>query len=113
MLALLICTTGLYAQKAMYTTQEEVATAAIAALDSIVQLPDNQKKLAKENIRGNYTFQITVAEKSRIVSMRFMEKSEQGTIHGQNYLNRYVKELKLGFKVPKGNYYKFDYTFKL
>lgn len=100
------------AQKAMYTTQEDVAVAATAALDSIVQLPAQQKRFAKENIRGEYTFEITITEKARIVSMRFLERSDLASIHGQNYLNRYVKELKLGFKVPKGNFYTFEYTFK-
>lgn len=104
-------TTSLFAQKTMHSTSEAVETAAVAELNELMKDPDFLKILKKEGVEGAYEFQITVKEKGQITSMRFLNKSENGSIKGQNFLNNLVKKHKFSFKVPKGNFYKFNYNF--
>ncbi len=102
-----------FSQKEMHLTAEDVEAAATAELDELMSDPKFLKILEKEEVKGQYTYQITVKEKGQIASMRFLEKSENADIKGQNFLNNLVKKHKFSFKVPKGNFYKFDYTFKI
>ena len=102
-----------FGQKAFYETEAEVAQAAIEELNVLMKDEKFLKKLSKEKIRGSYTFQITVREKGMIASMFFIEKSEDADISGQNFLNNLVRNHKFTFKVPKGKYYKFTYTFHI
>lgn len=100
-------------QKPIFESQEEVVAAAISELDSLVTNPKFLETLNKENVHGTYHFQIGIGDKGQINTMRAMERSEDASIHGQNYLNNLVKTHKFNFKLPKGNYYRFEYTFIL
>ncbi len=110
-ICLTMITSNLFAQKPLYETTEDITMAATTELDELMRDSDFLKILDKEGVEGTYHFQITVKEKGQITSMRFLEKSEDASVHGQNFMNNLVKKHKFGFKVPKGNFYKFEYTF--
>ena len=70
-----------------------------------------QEYFQDNNIKGSYTFQITVWNKGEVVSVLAVERSKDGTIPNQNSIKNYIKLLKFGFKVPKGKRYTVDHTF--
>ncbi len=109
---MLLTLTG-FSQKEMHQTAEAVEAAAVQELDELMSDPKFLEILEKQEVKGEYSYQITVKEKGQIASMRFLEKSDDADIKGQNFLNNLVKKHKFGFKVPKGNFYKFNYTFKI
>lgn len=100
------------AQKEYHQDQSAIEAAGISQLDLMMQNEKVLKKLKKEDIHGEYTYKITVKEKSKIASMLFLDKSESASMKGQNYFNNLVSNYKFDFKMPKGNYYTFEYTFK-
>lgn len=100
------------AQKDYHKDQSAIEAAAISQLDGMMHNEKVLKKLNKEDIHGDYTYKVTVKEKSKIASMLFLNKSESASIKGQNYFNYLVSNYKFDFKIPKGNYYTFEYTFK-
>lgn len=98
-------------QKPFYKDQTEIEIAATEELNTLMKDEKILKDLAKTDIHGLYTYKITVNDKSQIASMQFLEKSEDGSIRGQNHFNYLVRKHKFNFKTPKGNYYTFNYTF--
>ena len=100
-----------FCQKAMLENAEEIEISAKNELDLMMADHDFLMELQKQKIAGSYTYQITVKEKGMVGSMLFLNKSEDASITGQNYFNNLVKTHKFTFRVPKGNFYKFDYTF--
>lgn len=100
------------AQRSILDTQEDVTRAATAQLDSLMQDEKFLKTLAKEGVHGEYTYQIGVGDKGQINTMRALNRSPDASIDGQNFMNNLVKVHKFDFKLPKGNFYKFEYTFK-
>ena len=99
------------AQKPFYKDQAEVEIAATAELNTLMNDAKVLKEISKKNIHGSYTYKITVNDKSLIASMQFLEKSEDASVSGQNHFNYLVRQHKFNFKIPKGNYYTFNYTF--
>lgn len=99
------------AQKPFYKDQAEVEVAATAELNNLMKDEKVLKEIAKKNIHGSYTYKITVNDKGLIASMQFLEKSEDASISGQNHFNYLVRKHKFNFKIPKGNYYTFNYIF--
>ncbi len=100
------------AQRSILDTQEAVAASAIAQLDSLMKDEKFLKTLAKEDVHGDYVYQIGVGDKGQINTMRALSRSDNASIDGQNYINNLVKIHKFDFKLPKGNFYKFEYTFR-
>lgn len=100
------------AQKPYYQDPLEIKAAAIAELNTLMKDEKLQKEIAKRKIKGAYTYKIKIDGKSRIASMQFLNKSSDGTVEGQNFFNYLVREHKFSFKLPKGNYYSLEYTFK-
>lgn len=100
------------AQKEYHKDQSAIEAAAVIQLDNMMRDEKILKKLNKEGIHGDYTYKVTVKEKSKIASMLFLDKSESASIKGQNYFNYLVSNYKFDFKIPKGNFYTFEYTFK-
>lgn len=98
-------------QKPFYKDQSEIEVAATTELDVLMKDEKVLKEIAKKDIRGSYTYKITVNDKSQIASMQFLEKSEDASINGQNHFNYLVRQHKFNFKIPKGNYYTFQYQF--
>lgn len=109
--SLVILALGAQAQRPYVETNDEFIDLATKDLDAHMQDEKFLKKMAKEDIHGSYTYQITVGDKGKITHMRSLERSEEASIHGQNTLNDLVKKYKFDFKIPKGNYYNFQYTF--
>jgi len=99
------------AQRPYVETNDEFIELATKDLDAHMKDEKFLKKMEKEDIHGSYKFQITVGDKGKITHMRSLERSEDASINGQNTLNDLVKKYKFDFKIPKGNYYNFEYTF--
>ncbi len=102
-----------YAQRPFVESNEEFTELATKNLNDLVQDEKFLKKMDKKDVHGSYTYQITVGDKGKITSMRSLERSEGANINGQNTLNDLVKKHKFDFKIPKGNFYNFQYTFIL
>lgn len=100
------------AQKEYHKDKDAIEAAASDQLDVLMQNEKVLKKLAKEEIHGEYTYKVTVREKSKIASMLFISKSANASLKGQNYFNYLVAKHKFDFKIPKGNFYTFNYTFR-
>lgn len=68
--------------------------------------------VTKSQLKGTYTFELTVKNKGQVVSMNILERGEDGTISFQNDLKDFIMyKFRFSFKVEKNRYYKFDYTF--
>jgi hypothetical protein len=109
----LFISTGLAAQKkVLLEDQDEIVAAAKAELDSAMMSPEGYFYLAgqKYEIRGAYTFDITVFDKGKVVSVFAVENNE-GTVDGQNTLKDIILTYVFSFQMPKGKRYKFQYTF--
>ena len=65
----------------------------------------------KYGIKGEYTYDLTIREKGDIATV-FAQGNNNGTIDAQNKLKDFLMEFEFNFKLPKGKYYKFTYTFK-
>jgi hypothetical protein len=102
---------NLFAQREILESKDEVVILAKKNLDNLLKTEKFQKKLTKEDVHGSYTFKITVNDKGRISSMRALDRSEDASIPGQNFLNNLVRKHKLKFRIPKGKSYQFNYTF--
>ena len=109
---LFLCAFSANAQKEYHKDQSAIEAASVSQLDAMMKDEKILKKLSKEDIHGDYTYKVTVKEKSKIASMLFLDKSESASIKGQNYFNYLVSTHKFDFKIPKGNYYTFEYTFR-
>jgi hypothetical protein len=91
---------------------EEYIRLASSELDISCQTGLIHEYVLESGTKGSYTFEITIKGKGQIVSMNIKERSDDGTIAYQNALKDFVmNKVKLSFKIPKEQYYKFDYTF--
>lgn len=97
-----------FAQK---DTDEYIADA-VRQLDTSCAGGDIREYVVKNGIKGTYTFEITIKGKGQIASMNILSRGEDGSIPHQNALKDFVMfRYKLDMKLPKGRYYKFEYTF--
>jgi hypothetical protein len=101
----------MYGQREIIEDSDRTVELAMADLDESMKDEKFLKKLDKEDVHGDYTYKITVDDKGRISSMRALEKSENATINGQNFLNDLVRKHKFDFRIPKGVSHQFEYTF--
>ena len=94
-------------------TKEEIIKQATLDLDNAMTAPEGGlfKFGKKYNIKGTYTFQLTIRDKGDIVSV-FVVEQKEGNIAAQNKLKDAVFDYRLSFKMPKNKDYKFNYTFK-
>lgn len=102
---------NLFAQREILENEDKVIQQATENLDNLLKDEKFLKKLGKEEVHGSYTFKITVNDKGRISSMRALERSQDASIPGQNFLNDLVRKHKFKFRIPKGQSYQFNYTF--
>lgn len=110
---ILLTETAALAQRPYVETNEQFVELATKDLDLLVKDEKFLKDMDKDDVHGSYKFQITVGDKGKITHMRSLERSEDASINGQNTLNDLVKKYKFDFKIPKGNFYNFQYTFIL
>lgn len=115
---LLIILTSVSAQaqkkkKMLLEDRDVIIQTAIHELDSAMMAPEGELYLfaQENNIAGEYIFDITIREKGEVASV-FVAGSTGGTIKSQNMFKDKVKEFSFHFKMPKGNTYKFQYTFR-
>ncbi len=103
-----------YAQKkVLVETQEEVEALAIKDLERAMTGPEGELFLfGKENtIEGEYTFKLSLGDKGKVTSIFVIERVG-GDIPMQNKVKDAAKEFRFSFKLPKGKYFKIQYTFK-
>lgn len=100
-------------KKPFFSDKEEITQAAVTELDSLMKGPEGELFLfAKENnIRGEYTFDITIKNKGHVSSV-FVAGNVGGDIPSQNSLKDKILEHKFFFKTPKNKSFKFQYIFK-
>jgi len=98
------------AQKPFYDTKDEVVDAAKQVLDEEIKTGKLKDYVESHQIKGNYTFDITIRHKGEVVTV--MAIDHDGTVNHQNLLKDYIKEMKFPFKMPKTKSFKFNYAFK-
>ena len=106
---------GSYAQKKpLITERDAIIAEAKKELDATMASPESKLKkfIVKNAIRGEYIFDITIAEKGKVITV-FAVSSDADNIKMQNQLKDQVKLLLFNFKMPKDKSYKFQYTFNL
>ena len=99
--------------KPLLESKEEIIRQANLDLEQAMNPPEGElyKIGQKFNIRGTYSFRLTIRDKGNIVSV-FVAGQQDGNIPSQNKLKDAVFDFRLSFKMPKNKDYKFDYTFK-
>jgi hypothetical protein len=100
-----------FAQKRVIANQIEVKKAAVETITKDMQSEGGLFELKQEyQITGVYVYDITIKNKGEVISV-FAVRNEDGTIPFQNRVKDYIKEMKMGFKMPKNKSYKFRYKF--
>ena len=102
---------GLQAQKDLLTEPATVEARVIAELDAFQRSESWLKWVEKNEVKGFFSYEITVWNKGEVVSVRPLERSEGAEIKHQNAIKDILKEMKFDFKVPKGNRYLVSYQF--
>lgn len=113
---LLIVTFGIssYSQKKdLIEDKDQILERAKAELELSQSPPEGALYLfvQKNNIKGEYTYDITIREKGDVATV-FSVGNNNGTLDSQNKLKDFLMAMEFNFKMPKGKYYKFRHTFK-
>lgn len=110
---LLFVSSGIAQKKKLVESKEEIETLAKAEFDLAMKGPEGSLYLlaTEYNIKGEYTFKITLGDKSKVVSV-FVINREGGDIGSQNKVKDAVKAFKFNFKLPKNKNYSFEHKFK-
>lgn len=115
-IALFSLNSGLQAQKKLplLESKNEIIQRAIAELDSAMQAPKGELYLfiQKYQIKGEYTMQLTLRDKGKVVSV-FVADKNNADIPSQNRLKDRLMKFKFQFKMPKNKDYKLNYHFNL
>lgn len=109
-LLLVLGTSQLSAQKRLLSDQQEVTNAAIHAIEVSMSNGHLFELKEKYQITGTYVFDITIRKKGEVAAV-FAVENNGGTIAFQNRIKDTIKEMKMGFKMPKNKNYKFTYQF--
>ncbi len=113
-LVALLCSffsTQSFAQKNLISDQKEIISTAAQVFTTAMEEGGDLDLLAKENnFTGAYVIDITIRNKGEVASV-FVVNRDGGSIEVQNMLTDYIKEMKMGFKMPKNKSYKFRYQF--
>lgn len=103
-----------HAQKKQYFDDpQKIKEAATKQLDSDMQGPEGVLFLwaQKNEIKGSYTFDISLAKNGKVVNVYVKDKGKNATIPNQNKLKDRIFIHKFNMKLPKGKIYKFEYLF--
>ena len=102
----------MHKKKTLIEDPDEIIMTAAKVIEASMKEGGELYELAKEyQFTGTYTIDITVHGKGLVASV-FIADREEGSIAVQNRLKDYIKEMKMGFRMPKGKKYKFRYKFK-
>jgi hypothetical protein len=110
-LLLLIISFAATAQKPLIINYEEAVAKAKAELDVSMKSGELKEFAVKNNMKGEYIFDITIHERGKVLSV-FAVSNDTDNIKGQNILKDFVRTLSFNFKLPKGKNYKFQYSFQ-
>lgn len=106
-------TTNLMAQKKpFYNTEEEVVEAAYKQLDFSMKEGALKEWAEDFKPKGSYTMDIAIIHKGTVVTIRPVERSEDGDIRTQNALKNYMKNYRFPFKMSKTKSTQITYEFK-
>lgn len=102
----------LSAQKKHLSTPQEVEAEIHSILNAqlIEEGSDFYKLKHKKELQGTYIIDISINDKSQVVSV-FIVENNGGTTDGQVLLKDVLIDSKFKFKVPKGKRYKVRHTF--
>jgi hypothetical protein len=111
-LLLLLGLSSFSQKKELVEGKDQIESRAKSELELAMAPPEGSIYLfvQKYGIKGEYTYDITIREKGDIVTV-FVIGNNNGTIDAQNKLKDFLMEFEFNFKLPKGKYYKFRYTF--
>jgi hypothetical protein len=111
-LLLSIGTTTYSQKKELIEDKDNIESRAKSELELAMRPPEGSiyRFVQKYNIKGEYTYDITIREKGDIATV-FVIGNNNGTIDAQNRLKDFLMEFEFNFKMPKGKYYKFRYSF--
>lgn len=100
-------------KKPLIQEKDKIEKEAVVELDKAMEAPEGFFYLLSQenNIKGQYTFDITIANKGEVSSV-YAAENFGGTIDSQNKLKDALKyDWAFGFKVPKNHRYKIRYVF--
>ena len=100
-----------FAQRPLLVNYEDVATRAKVELDSSMQTGELKEFGIKQNIKGEYIMDITIHEKGEVLTV-FAVSNDSDNLKMQNKLKDFIRTFRFSFKLPKGNPYKIQYTFR-
>lgn len=100
-------------KKELIEDKEAIHERAIAEIEAALTPPEGSIYLfaSERSIKGEYTYDITIREKGDVATV-FSVGNNNGTVENQNRLKDFMMTFDFNFKMPKGKYYKFRYTFK-
>jgi hypothetical protein len=91
---------------------DEIIKRANLEIDSSMASGFLKKMAVKYSVApAQYTMNVSIHEKGKVLSV-FMVKSNATDVKQQNLVKDLVKQMEFSFKMPKGNIYKFEHTFK-
>lgn len=95
------------------SSEEPFVKQAVTELNAAVTGPEGSlyKFAAEQQLHGTFTFDITIRGKGEVATVMVVSGSG-GTLKMQNLLKDRLKVFRFSFKMPKGNFYKFQYTFQ-
>ncbi len=102
-----------YAQKKPYLSdKDEIIALAKQTLDEGLEAEGFiLKYVEKHELKGKYTFDITVFNKGEVSTVRAIDR--EGEVKMQNELKDFIKSIRFPMKLPKNQSYKFQYVFNL
>jgi hypothetical protein len=107
---LLFTCVSAYAQKKQLYLYEEVVAEAKLELDSSMKYGELKEWATKNNVKGEFTLDITIHEKGKVLSV-FAVSSDTDDLKLQNFVKDRIRLLQFNIKMPKKKAYKFQYTF--
>lgn len=110
-IALLFLSCESIAQKTLLTELSDVAAQAKTELDASMKSGELKEFGVKNNMKGEYIFDITIHERGKVLSV-FAVSNDSDNIKSQNLLKDFIRTIVFSFKMPKKKNYKFQYVFQ-
>lgn len=108
--AIVLVSMHVEAQKTTISDQDEIIKTAAGVFEQSMKDGSLYELGQEHQVTGAYIFDITIRNKGEVASV-FVVENEGGTIPFQNMVKDHVKNMKMGFKMPKNKNYKFRYKF--
>ena len=112
---ILLCTfliVSLAGSAQLISDYAEVVKRANSEIDASLASGYLHKMAEKYNVApGEYTFTVSIHDKGKVLSV-FVSGNNMSDIKQQNLVKDIIRQMDFDFKMPKGNIYKFERTFK-